>query len=144
MVTPGGPREGCRSFRDRYRVLWGERTGYLRLALKYGLRIVPVGAAGADGAYVGLNDAEALGRRLGLPPRWAYLAWIGFGPLGPFPFSPPFPVRVRQLVGEPIDPGPVEPDDRDGLLRLHRRVTGAVQALLDRARGLPAGEEKRS
>ena len=137
VVTPGGTREGCRTFRERYRVAWGERVGYLRLALKYRLPVVPVAAAGADGTYIGLTDGPALGRWLGLPREWEWLPWLGIGPLGPFPLSPPFPVRMRQLVGEPIDlgrDGTVAPDDREGLLRLHRRVTGAVQALLDRAR----------
>jgi 1-acyl-sn-glycerol-3-phosphate acyltransferase len=136
MVTPGGTREGCRSFRDRYRVAWGESVGYLRLALKYRLPIVPVAAAGADDTYLALTDGPALGRRLGLPRDWQWLPWLGIGPLGPFPLSPPFPVRLRQLVGDPIHVADAaSPHDRDGLLALHRRVTGAVQALLDRARG---------
>jgi len=138
VVTPGGAREGCRSFRRRYRVQWGNGVGYVRLALRYGLSIVPVAAAGADGAYIGLNDAEPLGRRLGLPPDWTWLPWLGLGPLGPYPLSPPFPVRMRQLVGEPIDPrryGEIRLDDRAALLRIHADVQRAVQALLDRARG---------
>jgi hypothetical protein len=63
------------------------------------------------------------------------MPWVGLGPLGLFPFSPPFPVRMQQLIGEPIDPRAVRPDDREGLLRVHQRVVAAVQALLDRARG---------
>jgi 1-acyl-sn-glycerol-3-phosphate acyltransferase len=138
VVTPGGAREGCRGLRQRYRVQWGNGVGYLRLALRHGLSVVPVAAAGADGAYIGLNDADRLGRRLGLPRDWTWLPWLGFGPLGPYPLSPPFPVRMRQLVGEPIDPrgdGDIALDDRPALLRLHDRVQGAVQELLDRARG---------
>jgi 1-acyl-sn-glycerol-3-phosphate acyltransferase len=139
VITPGGAREACRSFRQRYQVHWGEHLGYLRIALKYGLRIVPVGAAGADDGYWGLNDAQVLGRLIGLKGVWASLPWVAIGPLGICPFSPKFPVRMRQLIGEPIDPranGDVSPDDRAGLLRIHRRVTAAVQNLLDRARGL--------
>jgi hypothetical protein len=139
VVTPGGAREGCRGFRSRYRVDWGSRVGYLRLALRHGLSVVPVAAAGADGAYIGLNDADRLGRRLGLPRDWTWIPWLGLGPLGPYPLSPPFPVRMRQLVGAPIDPrsdGRVSLDDRAGLLRLHDRVQRAVQDLLDRARGI--------
>jgi 1-acyl-sn-glycerol-3-phosphate acyltransferase len=138
VVTPGGAREGCRSYRRRYRVQWGGGVGYVRLALRHGLSIVPVAAAGADDAYIGLNDAEPLGRRLGLPPDWTWVPWLGLGPLGPYPLSPPFPVRMRQLVGAPIDPrryGEIRLDDRPALLRIHVDVQRAVQDLLDRARG---------
>jgi 1-acyl-sn-glycerol-3-phosphate acyltransferase len=130
IVTPGGTREGLRSFRDRYRVNWGGRLGYVRLALKYGLSIIPTASAGVDDAYLGLNDGHAWGRRLpgGFP------LWLGVGPLGLWPLSPPFPVKITLHVGEPIALGKVEPDDRAGLLALHARVTGAVQALLDGAR----------
>lgn len=134
MVTPGGLREGCRSFREQYRVSWGDHVGYLRVALKYGLRIVPVAAAGVDQTYFGLNDADAVARCLGVPRDWAWLLWSGIGPLGLFPFSPPFPVRMRQLIGAPIDPGAIDFEDRASVLRLHRRVVHAVQALLNRAR----------
>jgi 1-acyl-sn-glycerol-3-phosphate acyltransferase len=138
IVTPGGAEEGCRTSWDRYRVSWGENVGYLKLALKYRLPIVPVAAAGTDDTYIGLTNGPEIGRRLGLPRDWEWLPWLGIGPLGVFPFSPPFPVPMHQLIGEPIDPmrdGPVSVDDRAGLLRLHRRVTEAVQALLDRALG---------
>jgi len=138
MVTPGGPREAARSFRSRYQVAWGEHISYLRLALKYHLRIVPVAAAGTDSAYIGLNDAVALGIRLGLPHDWAWLPWFGLGPFGLFPFSPPFPVKMHQVVGAPIDlrvnGKRLRFDDRDAVLRLHRRVVSRVQSLLDRAR----------
>jgi 1-acyl-sn-glycerol-3-phosphate acyltransferase len=138
ITAPGGTGEACRSFRDRYRVSWGEHIGYLRVALRYGLRIVPVAAAGVDDGYVGLTDAEAVGRCLGVPRDWVWTLWLGIGPLGPWPISPPFPVRVRQLIGEPIDlhrGERIREDDRPRLLGLHRQVTDTVQALLDRARG---------
>lgn len=137
MTTPGGAHEGCRTFLQNYRVDWGERVGYVRLAVKYGLRIVPVAADGADGTYIGLTEPEAIARLIGLPRDWSWVPWVGVGPFGLFPFSPPFPVRMRQLIGEPIDPaadGAVRVEDRDTLLRVHRRVTAAVQRLLDEAR----------
>ena len=48
IVTPGGTREGCRPHAARYTLAWGRRTGYLRLALKQGLDVIPVVAAGTD------------------------------------------------------------------------------------------------
>lgn len=133
MVQPGGTREGCRSARHRHVVDWGGRTGYLRLALRHRLPIIPIAGAGVDDGYVGLNDGAALGRRLGLPERIP--VWVGLGPLGLWPFSPPFPVKMRQVIGAPIATGEVDPDDRAALAALDARVRGAVQALLDRANG---------
>lgn len=130
VVVPGGTREGCRSFRERYRVSWGPRTGYLRLALKYDLPVVPVAARGVDDAYIGLNDGYTWGKRLGMPARLPF--WIGLGPLGLWPASPPFPVRIEQRIGPPIElPAGLRPDDPSGLAAAHGRVQAAVQALLD-------------
>ncbi len=133
IVTPGGTREGCRSFRDRYRVDWGRRTGYLKLALKYGLDVIPAAAHGTDDTYVGLNDGDAWSRRLRLP--LGLPVWVGLGPLGPWPLSPPFPVRIRQVLGPRIALPRVAAGDRDALAALHDEVAGAVQGLLDGARG---------
>lgn len=136
IITPGGTREGCRSSRDRYRVEWGDRTGYVRLALKYRLPILPTAASGVDDTYLALNDGYETGKRLRVPGRLPL--WLGLGPLGPWPLSPPFPVKIVQHIGAPIDlaaEGPIDPSDRPALLACHRRVTGAVQALLDRALG---------
>ncbi len=141
MTAPGGVAEACRSACDRYRVSWGTHVGYLKLALEHDLPIIPVAAAGADDTYVGLTDAVPLARRLGLPSDWAWLAWLGVGPLGLWPISPPFPVPIRQLIGEPIHlraEGPVDPKDPAALARLHERVTDTVQALLERARTIPS------
>ncbi len=147
IVTPGGGEEGCRRFDDAYRVHWGDRVGYVRIAVKYGMKIVPVGAAGADGAYIGLNTGPSLGRWLGLPKEYAWMAWAGLGPLGLWPLSPPFPVRVHQVIGAPIDPrddGARSPEDGDALLRVHRRVTAAVQGALDQARAHVRAEEAKA
>jgi 1-acyl-sn-glycerol-3-phosphate acyltransferase len=137
MVTPGSGQEACRSFLDRYRVSWQGRLGYLRLAARYGLSIVPVAAAGADDMYVGLVDAEPLGRLLGVPSRWAFTLWVGLGPFGPYPYSPPFPVQLKQVVGKPIDcwkGRPCSDPPVEELIEVHGYVVAAVQRLLDRAR----------
>jgi 1-acyl-sn-glycerol-3-phosphate acyltransferase len=136
VVLPGGTREGCRSFRRRYRVDWGERLGYLDLAVRHGLPIIPVASTGVDDGYIGMWDGHALGKCLGVPARLPL--WLGFGPLGPWPFSPPFPVRIRTHVGAPIDVPALAPrrtGERAEWLAVHTRVMTAVQSLLDVARG---------
>lgn len=130
IVTPGGTREGCRSIRHRYRVDWGRRRGYVRLAMKHGLPIVPAAGRGVDDTYLGLNDGYKLGKRLGVPGKMP--VWFGVGPTGLWPASPPWPVRITTALGTPIVPDGDPNDERD-VERLHERVTNAVQALLERA-----------
>lgn len=129
IVTPGGTREGCRSHRHRYRVDWGTRRGYVRLALERGLPIIPAAGHGVDDTYVGLNDGYRTGKRLGAPGRMP--VWIGVGPLGLWPVSPPWPVRITTVLGAPLRFGDVDPNDPDVIDRVHQTVTEAVQALLD-------------
>ncbi len=132
-VQPGGTREGCRSARHRYRVDWGRRTGYLRLALKHGLPIIPVACRGIDDGYVGLNNGYRLGRRVGMPARLPL--WFGLGPLGLWPLSPPWPVRITQRIGRPVslaELGLHAGADDQAMQRAHGMVIQRVQALLDR------------
>lgn len=154
FTTPGGEREGMRSFRQKYRVNWPDRTGYLKMAARHGLPIIPVGAAGADDTYVGLFDPQKVGQRLGIPSQYDFLLWVGFGPLGVYPFSPPFPVHIHQYIGEPYtehleglpeghsaearaerDKMLERPKTKAELRKHHRNVIGEVQHLLDRAAG---------
>ena len=135
IVLPGGTREAHRGPGQRYSVSWGRRWGYLRLAIRHRLPIVPVAAAGVDELYLGLINGHRWARRLGLPK--ALPLWLGLGPLGLWPWSPPFPARILQLVGAPIlatASGAVAPDDEEALGALHAQVVGAVQQLLDAAR----------
>jgi len=135
IVLPGGGREAFRSACQRYRVDWGERTGYLRLALRLGVPIIPIASRGVDSLYLGLNDGYRLGKRLGVPMQLP--CWVATGATGLFPLSLPYPVRLRQRIGARIHldaDGPVDPHDGERLLGLHRLVTSRVQALLDRPR----------
>lgn len=133
MVQPGGTREACRSLLQRYRVDWGPRVGYIKLALRHRMKLIPVAGGGVDDTYLGLNDGSALNDRLGLPT--SVPLWLAFG-LGVWPFALPLPVKITQHIGAPIDPaaeGVRDERDEAGVQHLHRRVTSAVQGLLDRA-----------
>jgi hypothetical protein len=132
LVTPGGAREGTRGYGARYRVDWGSHTGYLRLALRYGLPVVPVGASGVDDLYLSLGEAYPFARTAGSSLGFA---WRGLGPLGFFPFSPPFPVQIRQVVGRAIDLTGLREDPRD-FTEAHRSIMAEVQCLVDRARAM--------
>jgi 1-acyl-sn-glycerol-3-phosphate acyltransferase len=136
IVTPGGAAEGWRTFRVRYRLRWGQRLGYLRLALRHRLPIIPTAAAGADDAFLGLVDGYAVAKRLQLPRTVPF--WIGLGPTGVWPLSLPFPVQVTQFIGPAIDlqrDGRIDSQDKDALMARHHQVMAALEVLLERARG---------
>lgn len=133
IVTPGATREAARRHDVRYRVDWGGRTGWLRLAIKHCVPILPAGGWGVDDTYIGLVDGRDYAGRVklpgGVPP------WLGLGPLGPWPLSPPFPVRIRTVIGAPyrrhLDEPPA-PGDKAALAAMAAEVEGQVQAILDR------------
>lgn len=140
LVYPGGDREAFRSFFDRDRVQLGDRRGYVRLALKAGVPIVPVVTAGFHSGHVSLHDGHPLARRLPL----ARSLRVGVLPLTfslPFGLTigapPPYlPIssRVRIRVLPPIRftrSGEAAAADAAYVEACHRIVTGAMQRALD-------------
>jgi 1-acyl-sn-glycerol-3-phosphate acyltransferase len=134
VVAPGGMREAMRPFWDDRRVDLGDRRGYLRLALRHDLPIIPVVATGLEETFVGLNDGYETSRRVF--GRGDLPAWLAFGIGGIWPLALPLPVRIRQRIGEPIRLGSLGDGDDDARLeRAHERVTTTLQAMLDDLRG---------
>jgi 1-acyl-sn-glycerol-3-phosphate acyltransferase len=131
FIAPGGTYEGLRSFWHRHVVDWGNRRGYLRLALELGIPLVPAATAGVDDRFIGLNDGHELGRRLKLPARWPL--WIALGPLGVYPFTVDFPVKFHTVIGEPIHLSPPADMDAEWLDATHGMITTRVQRVLDEA-----------
>jgi len=140
LLPPGGASEGMRTYHDNYQVRWPS-YGYAKLAVRHGLPIVPVACAGADDTYIGLLDGDKIVRRLGLSRKWAWAPWTGLGPLGLYPFSPPFPARLYQVIGKPISTHDYDIENEDDIKKLHKLVKETVQDLLKHAQ---AQKEKRS
>ncbi len=131
LYTPGAGHEAMRSYRDRYRTYWPRpRTAYLQIAHRYGLPVVPSAASGEDDAYIGLTDGLIrIGGRKGFP------LWVGVGPLGLWPPSPPWPVRICSQLGPPIPVTDADVSSAEALAALHARVQAEVQRVLDEVRG---------
>lgn len=58
VVYPGGGREVCKRKGEAYKLIWKERTGFARLAIKHGYPIVPFASVGPENAYSILFDAD--------------------------------------------------------------------------------------
>lgn len=116
LVFPGGAREVAKRKGERYTLVWKERLGFVRMAVRHGCSIVPFSALGADDAFDILLDADDLMRS----PLGRLLAKLGIRSdvmlpiargLGPTPIPRPerlyfrfgAPVETRSLAGQESD-----------------------------------------
>ena len=141
LVYPGGDVEALRPFRDRNKIVFGARRGYLRLAITEGVPLVPVVTAGAHAGLVVLDDGGRIARKLRLDrllrvkvcPIVLSVPWgltIGFPP----PYLP-LPTRMFMELLDPIRferSGRAAAEDADYVERCHRKVVSTMQAALDR------------
>jgi len=64
-----------RPFRDRYRVDFAKRTGFVRLARAARVKLVPLAICGSHAAYLSLPGAERLAKLVALD-RWTGLSRV--------------------------------------------------------------------
>ena len=139
LVYPGGDLDAFRPSRDRGRVVFGPRRGYVRLALREGVPIIPVVSAGSHDVWWVLSDGRWLSRllrthrflRTDVLPITVSVPW-GLT-VGAPPFLP-LPVSVFIDVLEPIGfdrSGPEAADDASYVEECHQRVLDAMQLALD-------------
>jgi 1-acyl-sn-glycerol-3-phosphate acyltransferase len=88
-VYPGGVDDSFKVSHERYRLKWGTRAGFARVAIRAGAPIVPVAGLGIDEAYDVVGREAWVGRTILGSPR--YDLPIAFGA-----FGTPLPRRVPQ------------------------------------------------
>lgn len=141
LVFPGGDVEALRPFKDRDRIVFGQRRGYVRLAIEEGVPIIPCVTAGAHSCLVVLDDGGRIARWLGIDrtlrvkvcPIVFSLPWgitIGFPP----PYIP-IPTRFFTEILEPIRferSGKEAAADAAYVARCHEQVVSTMQSALTR------------
>lgn len=141
LVYPGGEQETLRPWAERDRIVFAGRTGYVRLALRERVPVVPVVVAGAHEVFVVIGGGHALARMLLTKPLFRVKTWPltlslpwGLTP-GPPPLYLPFPVRMLGEVLEPIEFEPTGPEaasDEAYVQRCDDLVRARMQAALSR------------
>lgn len=58
MVFPGGAREVAKRAGEEHQLFWKNRTGFAKMAMKYGYDIIPFGSVGCDDAFDIIYDAN--------------------------------------------------------------------------------------
>ncbi|MBI2889904.1 MAG: 1-acyl-sn-glycerol-3-phosphate acyltransferase [Nitrospirae bacterium] len=108
LVYPGGDLDNFRPFRHRHRIVFGGRRGYIRLALRARVPILPVVATGAHSTFVVLDDMRWLARlmrtnRWARTKAWPLILSLPWGiTLGPLPFHFPLPAKITVEILKPI------------------------------------------
>ena len=141
LVYPGGSEESMRPFRDRNKILFGGKRGYVRTALEHGVPIVPVVGQGSHGTLIILEDVKWMAHLLGMDRAWRLRSWsIAFSlPWGltffPPPLYLPLPAKIRMEVLEPIRferSGPEAAADDEYVAECAAVVEGRMQEALTR------------
>lgn len=130
LVFPGGGREVFKHRGEKYRLLWGDRVGFVRLAIEHGYPIVPFAAVGAEECFDILIDAGDVLRVL--PPLRLLPRAEEIPPLvrGIGPSLVPRPERFYFHFGPPLETGHLR-DLRDNVricFTLRAQVQAAVEA----------------
>jgi len=113
LVFPGGGREVFKHKGEKYRLLWKERIGFARLAIQYGVPIVPFASVGVEDMFEIVVDADdilrspvgRLIRALGITEQ----PWFRHGEIlpplarGTGPAGIPRLQRQYFMFGPPID-----------------------------------------
>ncbi|HEU4384563.1 MAG TPA: 1-acyl-sn-glycerol-3-phosphate acyltransferase [Anaeromyxobacteraceae bacterium] len=130
-VFPEGTRAGQKPWSERYRLQRFGRGGFVKVALRAGVPIVPCAIVGGEEATPPAARSGWLGEFLGLP----FLSMAPGLPLGPLGLLP-LPSRWSIRCGEPLETrglGPEKAGDQAAVAALAESTRAAVQRLLDEA-----------
>ncbi len=139
LVFPGGDIDACKPYRERYRIDFAGRRGFLKLALRAQVPIVPCVSAGAHSSLLLLSDGQSIAKFLRLPRLLRSNVFpIGFAlPYGlvvgtPLPHLPP-PVKVHTRFLRPVEFGlPASAaEDPEALDACYVKVVMAMQKGMD-------------
>jgi len=99
LVFPEGAKGPAKVYRDRYQLRRFGRGGFVELAMRAGVPIVPIAVVGAEEAMPTVATFPAVARRLGLPYLPITANQLVFGPLGAVAW---FPAKFRLRVLPPV------------------------------------------
>ena len=137
ILWPGGELDCYRTWSDRDKAVLGGRKGFIRMAMRAGVPIVPVATVGGHDTLFVLSEGRGLARLLKLKQRMrsevapVTLSWpFGLGlHLTPFQHIP-LPAKIRTEILEPIylDSDPARLDDQGYVDAMYDEIEASIQA----------------
>jgi 1-acyl-sn-glycerol-3-phosphate acyltransferase len=146
-LWPGGEVDSLRPWVKRDEAILAGRRGFVRMAIRAGVPIVPISTVGGPDAMPVLFSGRRLSRLLQLD-RLARLKAFPIAVSAPWGIGPallpeiPFPTKIRTAFQAPIvlSKDPQKADDERYVTRKYEEVQGSIQRGMDalaRRRRLP-------
>ena len=137
ILWPGGEKDSFRSWTDRDKAVLGGRKGFIRMAMRAGVPIVPVATVGGHDTLFVLSEGRGLAKLLKLKERIRSelapitLSWPFGLALHLTPFQHiPLPAKIRTEILDPIylDTDPARLDDQEYVDAMYDEIETAIQA----------------
>jgi 1-acyl-sn-glycerol-3-phosphate acyltransferase len=146
-LWPGGERDSLRPWTQRDEAVLAGRMGFIKLAIRSGVPIVPIATVGGPDSMPVLASGRRLAKLLALD-KVARLKMFPIALQVPWGISPallpelPLPTKIRTAFQDPIelDSNPERAEDDDYVERGYEQVRASIQDGMDalaRRRRLP-------
>jgi 1-acyl-sn-glycerol-3-phosphate acyltransferase len=138
-LWPGGERDSLRPWTQRDEAVLAGRKGFVKLAIRSGVPIVPISTVGGPDSMPVLATGKRLARLLQLD-KVAQLKMFPIALQAPWGVSPaflpeiPLPTKIRTAFGKPIelDTDPKRAEDDQYVEAMYEEVCDAIQRGMDR------------
>ena len=138
LVYPGGLEDVSRPWTHRNRVELAGNKGFIKLALRKGVPVIPVVGHGGHESSIVLTRGRRIAKALGLSKYRTYsmplvLTFPWGVVLGPIPAFP-LPAKVTMQVCEPMDWSRFGPEDAENpavLEECYQEIHSVMQSALD-------------
>jgi 1-acyl-sn-glycerol-3-phosphate acyltransferase len=146
LLYPGGGADAYKPYWQRHEIRLGDNLGFVRLAMRHGVPIVPLVSIGGHETLIVLTDGARLAELTGLAKlgieRVPVSLTFPWGLTIGAPTHVPFPVKIVLEAGPPIELKGFERASARGhaaVVHAQRHVTAVMQRMLDRLAAERAG-----
>ena len=127
LVFPEGTKGTSKSFTDRYQLRRFGRGGFVEIAMRAGVPVIPIAVVGAEEAMPVVLRLPTVARALGLPYFPITANVLALGPLG---VVTPFPAKFKLRVLAPVSfdvPADQERYSKSRIMEESERIRSLLQ-----------------
>ena len=127
LVFPVGTKGPSKSYTDRYQLRRFGRGGFVEIAMRAGVPVIPIAVVGSEEAMPVIFRRQTLARALGVPYVPVTANLLAMGPLGAVV---PFPAKFRLQVLDPVSfdvPADQERYSKSRIMEESERIRSNIQ-----------------